>query len=174
MLTVSQLAKKFGISRTTILYYEREGLLLPKHRSDNGYRWYGDAEIDRLEKIMAYRSFGVPVVQLTSLLDKSNKDGQKQVLMDQFNALEGEIQKLRLQQKAIVQFMEEPQLLDTKIVSKERWTEIMREAGLTDEDMRNWHMHFEKNEPEGHQAFLESLNIDPDEIKAIRSWAEES
>ena len=43
MLTVTQLAKAYNISRTTILYYERAGLLL-NCRSDNGYRWYGEKE----------------------------------------------------------------------------------------------------------------------------------
>ena len=45
MLTVTQLARECGLSRTTILYYEREGLLAPAHRSENGYRWYGENEI---------------------------------------------------------------------------------------------------------------------------------
>lgn len=39
MLTVSQLGKYVGISRTTILYYEKERLLMPAFRSENGYRW---------------------------------------------------------------------------------------------------------------------------------------
>jgi len=59
MFTVTQLARKFGISRATILYYEREGLLMPASRSDNGYRWYGDSEIERLEAIVSYRSYGI-------------------------------------------------------------------------------------------------------------------
>ena len=32
MLSVSQIAKRFGLSRTTILYYESCGLLKPGHR----------------------------------------------------------------------------------------------------------------------------------------------
>ncbi len=36
MLTVTQLANKLNISRATVLYYEREGLLLPTTRGDNG------------------------------------------------------------------------------------------------------------------------------------------
>ncbi|GGK54646.1 MerR family transcriptional regulator [Amphritea balenae] len=171
MLTVSQLAKQFGISRTSILYYEREGLLLPRTRSENGYRWYGPEEINRLEKIMAYRSFGVPVAQLSNLIDRSNDACQEKILQDQFNALEWEIQQLRLQQKAILQFMEQPELVEEKVISKERWTQIMSDAGLTDEDQHNWHIHFEQTKPEGHQRFLESLNIKPAEIKSIREWS---
>ncbi|MFK0572594.1 MerR family transcriptional regulator [Endozoicomonas sp.] len=61
MLTVTQLARRYDISRTVILYYEREGLFMPHFRSANGYRWYGIDEFKRLEAIMAYRAFGIPV-----------------------------------------------------------------------------------------------------------------
>lgn len=173
MITVSQLAKKCGISRTSVLYYEREGLLLPTHRSDNGYRWYGAKEVERLEKILAYRSFGLPVAQLASLLDrdKASSETQEHILLEQFNALEQEIQQLRLQQKAIVQFMERPELLSQQMITKEGWVEIMRNAGLSDEDMHNWHCQFEQSRPDEHQKFLESLNIDVEEIAQIRAWS---
>ena len=173
MITVSQLAKKCGISRTSVLYYEREGLLLPAHRSDNGYRWYGSKEVDRLEKILAYRSFGLPVAQLASLLDrdKASSETQEHILLEQFNALEQEIQQLRLQQKAIVQFMERPELLNQQMITKEGWVEIMKNAGLSDDDMHNWHRQFEQSRPDEHQKFLESLNIDVEEIAQIRAWS---
>lgn len=172
MLTISQLAKKFSISRTTVLYYEREGLLLPKTRSDNGYRWYGDFEVERLRKIMAYRSFGVPVAQLYLLLDRNDEVEQQTVLLEHFHALEAKVQQLRVQQKAIVQFMGQPELLEESVVTKERWTQIMRDAGLSDDDMRNWHMQFEKSEPQGHLVFLRSLNIPEEEIEVIRGWSD--
>ncbi len=57
------------------------------------------------------------------------------------------------------------------MISKERWVEIMRAAGFKDEDMHNWHIQFEKMEPEAHQEFLESLGIKPAEIKKIREWS---
>lgn len=168
MFTVSQLAKKFGLSRTTILYYEREGILNPTNRSDNGYRWYGDNEVKRLELIMAYRSFGLPIAQLATLLDRDNEATQENILLDQFDVLSKEIQALRLQQRAIVQFLNQPELLEEKVVTKERWVQIMRDAGLTEDDMINWHRQFEKREPQGHQEFLESLNIEAEEIAQIR------
>jgi len=54
------------------------------------------------------------------------------------------------------------------VITKDRWVEIMRAAGLSDDDMHNWHRQFERLEPEAHQEFLESLGIEPDEIRAIR------
>jgi len=169
MLTVSQLAKKYDISRATILYYERKGILLPKLRSENGYRWYGEQEVKRLELIISYRSFGLPLAKLTELIDRNDEIVQQRILRDQFSALGKEILSLRLQQKAIVQLLEQPQLLENEMVTKERWTEIMRAAGLSDEDMLNWHRKFEAMEPEEHKIFLESLGIQEDEIKRVRA-----
>ncbi len=57
------------------------------------------------------------------------------------------------------------------MISKDRWVEIMRAAGLNDQDMENWHRQFEKMEPEAHQEFLESLGIQPAEIRQIREWS---
>lgn len=168
MITVTQLANKFDISRTTILYYEKKGLLKPKSRSENGYRWYGKDEIKTLETIMAYRSFGLPTEKLSDLINRKDEVAQERILRDQFNALEKEILTLRQQQKAIVQLLHQPILMENNMVTKDRWVEIMRAAGLSDQDMTNWHNKFEEMEPQEHQKFLESLDIAPAEIKQIR------
>ncbi|CAA0094934.1 HTH-type transcriptional regulator AdhR [BD1-7 clade bacterium] len=169
MLTVTQLARKFNISRATILYYEREGLLMPTKRSDNGYRWYGESEIERLEAIVSYRSYGVPVASINELIERKDSLSQTQILKDHFNELEKEINQLRNQQKAIVALLQEPNLLEDNMVTKDRWVEIMKAAGFDEKSMLSWHQKFEEMEPEEHQKFLESLGIDEEEIKQIRS-----
>ncbi|CAH1562800.1 MerR family transcriptional regulator [Vibrio owensii] len=168
MLTVTQLARECGLSRTTILYYEREGLLAPAHRSDNGYRWYGEKEIQRLKTISSYRSYGLPISSIRTLLAQKGKS-QAEILKDHFNELEREIQNLRAQQKAIVVLLQEPQLIEDNIVTKERWVQIMQAAGFSENDMVTWHQKFEEMEPAEHQKFLESLGIEQDEIVRIRA-----
>ncbi len=168
MLTTSQLASRFAIARTTILYYERQGLLFPASRSANGYRWYGDREIKQLETIKSYRSFGIPVAELKQLINHQHKGTLEEALERQFTSIEQQIAGLRQQQSAILSLLGKPQLLDTDMLTKQRWTEIMQSAGMSDEDMAHWHRQFEKMEPDAHQEFLESLNIEPDEITEIR------
>ena len=168
MLTVTQLARECGLSRTTILYYEREGLLAPAHRSENGYRWYGEKEIQRLKTISSYRSYGLPISSIRTLLAQKGKS-QAEILKDHFNELEREIQNLRAQQKAIVVLLQEPQLIEDNIVTKERWVQIMQAAGFSENDMVTWHQKFEEMEPAEHQKFLESLGIEQDEIMRIRA-----
>ena len=49
MYTVSKIAQRFGLSRSTLLYYDRIGLLSPSGRSPGDYRLYDQADCDRLE-----------------------------------------------------------------------------------------------------------------------------
>lgn len=39
---------------------------------------------------------------------------------------------------------------------------------MTDADCAEWHRAFERQSPEAHQDFLESLGIGPEEIRRIR------
>jgi len=169
MRTVSELAKHFHLSRTTILYYERIGLLSPSFRAENGYRWYGDKEVSRLASIVAYRAFGMPIADIKPLLNQTSASSQAQLLKTQFYKLEQEINKLRKQQQAIVVTLKEPGLLEEKMVTKQRWVAIMRASGFNDQDMKKWHQNFEAMEPKEHQKFLESLGIDEEEIAKIRA-----
>ncbi len=168
MLTVTKLAKTCKISRATILYYEREGLLKPAIRSDNGYRWYGEAEIKKLKNILQFRSFGIPVAEIQNLINQDANACQSRVLRAQFEKLEQNILDLRKQQSAIVTLLQQPELLEKNMVTKERWVEIMKASGFSSDDMIKWHQNFERMEPKEHQIFLESLGIKAEEIKSIR------
>ena len=58
------------------------------------------------------------------------------------------------------------------MITKEKWTTIMRKAGFTDDDMHRWHREFESSAPEEHQEFLEFLHIEKGEIQTIREWSQ--
>ena len=53
-------------------------------------------------------------------------------------------------------------------VTKKEWVEMFEAIGLDEPTMHRWHVEFERRNPEGHQAFLEFINIPPDEIERIR------
>lgn len=168
MLTVTELGRQYNLSRASILYYEKEGLLLPAKRSNNGYRWYGEKETKRLEAIVAYRSYGLPIQTIKTLLETNDASSQAQVLKAHFYQLEKEVTKLKEQQRAIVMLLQEPSLLENDSVTKERWVAIMKAAGFDEDAMQAWHQKFEEMEPSEHQRFLESLGIDEAEIQQIR------
>jgi hypothetical protein len=59
--------------------------------------------------------------------------------------------------------------MSNKVMNKEKWVRLFREIGLDEETMVLWHRKFETSHPEGHQSFLEWLNISQDEISRIRA-----
>jgi Cu(I)-responsive transcriptional regulator len=67
-LTRGQLAKASKVGAETIRYYEREKLLLPTHRSSNGYRRYGGESVQRLKFIRRAKSLGFDLKQIRELL----------------------------------------------------------------------------------------------------------
>lgn len=168
MLTISALAKQFNLSRTTLLYYEKKGLLKPHYISQNGYRCYGHDEIKRLETIVSYRAYGLPISNIIALLEPSHIS-QFEILENHFKGLEAEIKKLRSQQRIIIELFKTSIILKDKHMNKDRWVEIMTAAGFTQADMVKWHQKFEELEPEEHQKFLESLKISAEEISKIRA-----
>lgn len=174
MLSIKQFCEQLEVCRTTVLYYERKGLITPATRASNGYRQYGERELDRFRSILAYRSYGIPVSEIESLLQQSQDEDRDVVLRQQFAALDLEIQKLRQQQQSIMALLKDPELLNQGLLTKERWTEILKESGMDEQGMINWHKRFEQMEPLGHLKFLQSLNIDEDEIAQIRAWSRQS
>jgi hypothetical protein len=59
--------------------------------------------------------------------------------------------------------------MNTEVMNKENWVALFHEIGLDEATMKRWHQLFEARFPEGHQAFLEWLNIPQDEIEQIRA-----
>jgi hypothetical protein len=103
------------------------------------------------------------------LIDRKGGLSRSDTLREHFNGLENEIGLLRKQQQAIVALPQEPEVLEGNMVTKERWVEIMKASGLDEPAMIRWHKIFEEMEPEEYQKPLESLCIDEDETKQIRS-----
>lgn len=56
-----------------------------------------------------------------------------------------------------------------KQVTVEEWVERFRATGLDDAAMEKWHTLFERENPEGHQSFLEWLGLPSEQITAIRA-----
>jgi DNA-binding transcriptional MerR regulator len=174
MITISTLAKRSGLSRTALLYYDRLGLLKPFRRNRSGYRLYSSSEANRLEQICLYRKMGIPLREMKKLLDVPGNNVLVEILQRRLHVLDHEISDLRKQQRSIWALLKQKPLQQgEQMIGKERWIEIMHAAGFKDQDMHNWHIQFERMEPEAHQEFLESLCIPKDEVTKIREWSRE-
>lgn len=172
-LTIGKLAARFGLSRSTLLYYDSIGLLSPSLHSKGEYRIYDQEDERRLERICRYRQAGIPLKQIKKILD-SPETSLTSVLQQRFEDLGREVQRLHDQQRLIAELLQKPDLLSqSKGMNREVWSSLLRSSGYSELDMRRWHVHFERMDSEKHLVFLRYLGIPEDEIMHIRSWAED-
>jgi MerR family transcriptional regulator, thiopeptide resistance regulator len=167
MLTVTRLAGRCGLSRSTVLYYESVGLLRASARSSGNYRVYGEKEVERLRQICAYRHAGLSLADIKSVLGAASSNAAA-VLERRLVELDREIEALRDHQRAILRLLGHKSLRRNQMITKDKWVAIMKGCGLTEAQMHAWHVEFERSAPDEHQEFLEFLHIQADEIRKIR------
>ena len=56
--SIQALSRLSGVTTRTLRWYDEIGLLKPSRVAESGYRYYGPAEVDRLQDILYYRASG--------------------------------------------------------------------------------------------------------------------
>lgn len=72
--TVHQLAKIAGVTPRTLRYYDRVGLLSPAGHGKNGYRYYGEKEMVRLQQILFFRELEFPLDDIRRMMSRPDFD----------------------------------------------------------------------------------------------------
>lgn len=66
-MKINEVEALVGITKKNIRFYEEQGLLSPRRNSQNGYRDYGEAEVDALRRIKLLRKLGVPLEEIRQM-----------------------------------------------------------------------------------------------------------
>ena len=170
MLTVTHVARKFGISRSTLLYYDSIGLCEPSQRSEAGYRLYSETDIEKLSRVMLLRKAGVALADIATLLNAANLDVTA-LLFRRLGEINKEIETAKSQQNVIVKLLESSIVYKKlKTIDEETWSAILNAAGIESELADEWHSEFEKHSPQEHQHLLELLGFDEEEIIQQREY----
>ena len=74
MFTVKQLSKLAGITPRTLHHYDEIGLLKPSRVGDNGYRYYGEDAVLRLQQILFYRELDIPLDNIKKIMGRRDYD----------------------------------------------------------------------------------------------------
>lgn len=95
---IGNVANLMGISRDTLRYYEKRGIL-SSEKTENGYRYYTDLEISRLAGILYQRKMNISLENLETLWAGENFIPDLMDMME--NRLEEEKKTIRSHQQAI-------------------------------------------------------------------------
>ena len=126
-MRISELAESVGLSRATLLYYEKLGLLKGQ-RQANGYRVYSDADRQRLRLMQQLQAGGLSLQECQACLD-------------------GKLDRDMLGQRLAV--------LDAEIAEKTRSRDLLA-ALLGQSSLKDWHEEVERIAPDLHRAWLMS------------------
>lgn len=140
--TTGQAAKKLSISIRTLRYYDQIGLLCPSNKDEYGKRFYSEADLVELEKIMLLRSLGLSLDEISHLLRTISYRG---VLSAHHNALQEQLTTIQQQIAQTVSFINMVDLEGTLPWGKV--SELVRQAKKTP---KKWIDYFDEEE----QKFL--------------------
>ena len=91
--SIQELSRLSGVTTRTLRWYDQIGLLKPSRVAESGYRYYGGAEVDRLQDILYYRALGVELARIKECLDNPSFD-RLAALQSHLAALEAERKRL--------------------------------------------------------------------------------
>ena len=178
MYTVKELSKLAGITPRTLHYYDEIGLLKPSRIGDNGYRYYGEQAVLRLQQIMLFRELEVPLEEIGQLINNPGFNAQRTLEKHKQN-LEKKIEHLQMimntVEKTLSYIKGENNMSQKELfngLSDEQQAEYEKEAlqkydpEIVKESNKRYKGYSEEEKrrigEEGNQVYLDLLNAMPD------------
>ena len=75
---ISEVCLLTGVTRKTLFYYDRTGLLKPTERAGvQNHKLYDEKQLDRLKRIIHFQEAGLKVGEIRTLLDDTQCEPRK-------------------------------------------------------------------------------------------------
>jgi DNA-binding transcriptional MerR regulator/ubiquinone/menaquinone biosynthesis C-methylase UbiE len=152
MYRVSDITRRLGIARSTLLYYQRIGLVSPARDEQNGYRLYSESDLERLVTLRCLQRAGFSLAQCRK-------------------CLEGKMDAAMLREQLLVI---EREILHLKTAGSVLRALCHRAEGKTppetpgNDPLKLWHATFEKQSPQAHLKWLQALGFSETTATQIR------
>ena len=170
--TVGRLARRHGLSRSALLYYDRIGLLRPSGHAKGEYRRYSAQDDERLARICEYRRAGISLKEIRAMLDEAPDTNVAAALERRLTELNEAMDGLRKQRALVTRLLGRPKLLSRDAaLDRTGWLALLETAGIDGAGADEWHKRFEQSAPEGHARFLRRLGLGDEEVSAVRTMA---
>jgi len=113
-MKIGELAKVTGLTTKTVRYYELLRLLDEPQRTDSGYRFYGQEDVERLEFIKKAKRLGLSLEEVREILalhkQKQTPCVHVLALLDQkLEQVDAILRELRIFRKELARLREESQ-----------------------------------------------------------------
>ena len=152
MYAIARACELVGVARSTLLYYERIGIIEPARHPENGYREYSDTDIHALILIRQLQKAGFSLKEARDIMQGHLDADLSQA---RFHTLENEIRELMTAREMVkslaVHATGRPPVTEDRLNLKGRW-----------------HADLEKRAGKAHEQWLKRLGFDDKEQLYIR------
>lgn len=94
-LLPQEFADLCGVSKDTLLYYDKIGLFSPELVAENGYRVYSLDQVHTFDLLLLLRDSRLPLKQMKTYLENRNTEEMLSLLRKQSRALKEQIGQLQ-------------------------------------------------------------------------------
>ena len=124
-ITAGQLANLHNITKQTVLFYDKNGLLPPAFVNENGYRYYSTSQYLTLALILNLRKMNVSLSDIRTYLEHRSKESFERLLRDKVAECDRIIEEAQTLRSSLADTLETLTYLDVLDLS---------DIALTEED----------------------------------------
>ena len=160
--TVHEVAKISGVTIKTLYHYQKVGLLQPESIADNGYRLYGNKELELLQQILFYRELDFPLEKIKIAMQ--NEPSRLQCLCDQKSLLKARQQRT----ESILHTLEEA------ISCAEKGVTMNKEKMFAGLNKQEWESNFSEQNDHLKENYGVEFNVSGIDAAALNDKANEA
>ncbi|MDU6250186.1 MAG: MerR family transcriptional regulator, partial [Paeniclostridium sordellii] len=82
-LSIGEVSKIFNISKETLRYYDKIGILKPEVNSQNGYRYYLFKHLEKLSLILGIKLLGISLADIKQTIGSEDLNEYKNLVSKQ-------------------------------------------------------------------------------------------
>lgn len=117
LFRISEVAKMFHLSASTLRHYENIGLLSPAYVApESGYRYYSTEQFEILNTVRYLRALDMPLCEIEHFLKNRDIDGMEEMLCQQ--------------RAAVIQKQQELKRIEQKIERRLNWLQGCTACGV--------------------------------------------
>ena len=152
--SIGQVSKLFEISKDTLRHYDKIGILKPEVNEKNGYRYYYEDDLEKLDLILETKYLGIPLSEIKETIESEDLKKYKIIVEKHEQSIANQIEELKIKQR----YLQEARVVLDKILEFKNEYDISK-IKIYDETMTLYGVNF-KNIYNGssYKEFLKNLD----------------
>lgn len=155
---IKEISELTQVSVRMLHHYDKIGLLKPAMRTSNGYRWYSERDLAKLQQIIALKFFGFSLSQIKTMLQQELSIAQS--LNAQQQMLQNQVESLRLALDTLGTVLQKYKV--SKSLDWKHLIELIERYRMAEEIKKTWAGNLNEKQQE---RYLESRQKYPKELK---------